>query len=157
MHKKLLEFGSVLAAPYQSVFLTQIANKIEVVDTCWIFYGSLSHKGYGLFRLGGRKGKVVRVHRWMWQARNGDIPSGLMPDHLCRKRNCCNPSHLEIVTSRVNTFRGIGVAVVNAQKVSCPQGHFYSPENTLTYSGRRRCHECQLEHSRRWKKKVNYK
>jgi hypothetical protein len=36
----------------------------------------------------------------------GEIPDGLMLDHLCRNTACVNPSHLEPVTNSVNVQRG---------------------------------------------------
>lgn len=38
----------------------------------------------------------------------GEIPEGYVLDHRCRVRACCNPAHLELVTVRVNTLRGLG-------------------------------------------------
>ena len=34
------------------------------------------------------------------------MPEGLVIDHKCRNRLCCNPDHLEAVTQAVNVQRG---------------------------------------------------
>lgn len=38
---------------------------------------------------------------------NIDIPEGSHVDHICRSHACCNPYHLEVVSSSENTRRGI--------------------------------------------------
>lgn len=69
---------------------------------CWNWQGYISH-GYGVYYEGdvGR-----RAHRVYYERYIGPIPDGYVIDHLCRNRRCCNPAHLEPVTSRENIRRG---------------------------------------------------
>lgn len=71
---------------------------------CWVWTGCV-HKatGYGLF--GARVGSRL-VHRIAYQYVVGPIPKGLHLDHLCRRRLCLRPDHLEPVTPRENIRRG---------------------------------------------------
>lgn len=87
----------------------------------------------------------VLVHRWAWeQANNQKIPDGLVIDHLCRNRWCCNPRHLEVVTHRVNILRGVGASAQNARKQQCSNcgGDYYTKPD-----GKRRCKKCDKERS----------
>lgn len=78
-------------------------SKVEKTDTCWLWRGFTTKKGYGHFALGrGYK----QAHRHSYELLVGKIPSHLQIDHLCRVRNCVNPDHLEPVTSRENALRG---------------------------------------------------
>lgn len=69
---------------------------------CWIWQLSLDTSGYGHLCRGGRK---MSAHRWYYERHVGPIPAGAELDHLCRVRACCNPGHLEPVTSAENTRR----------------------------------------------------
>lgn len=53
-------------------------------------------------------GVLVRgtAHRIAWVLERGEIPAGLVPDHLCRVRNCIRVDHLELVTNAENVRRG---------------------------------------------------
>jgi hypothetical protein len=109
---------------------------------CWLWQGPLQVNGYGQIwvKSAGRK---IETHRLAYQLFKGEIPFGMNIDHLCRVRHCCNPDHLEVVTSKVNTYRGIGPASVNAVKTHCAHGHAYTFENTyveVTRKGRRKRH-----------------
>lgn len=73
----------------------------HLVGDCWVFTGS-TIKGYGHI---GSTGKVVIAHRLAWEQRYGQVPDGLELDHLCRVRPCCNPDHLEPVTTYENIRR----------------------------------------------------
>lgn len=68
-------------------------------------------------------GKKLRVHRIVFLAEYGPLPSGTVPDHLCRNTLCINPLHMEAVTARENTLRGIGPTAINARKTMCNKGH----------------------------------
>src|SRR5688500_7558120 len=53
-----------------------------------------------------RHGKTVYAHRLAYETWVGPIPQGKQIDHLCARRNCINPAHLEVVSSRENLIRG---------------------------------------------------
>ena len=83
-----------------------------------------------------------------------DIADGLQIDHLCRVRCCVNPAHLEPVTPRENTLRGVGVTAKNAAKTHCSKGHPLSDENLLVLaSGRRVCRACARSNGKRYKER----
>lgn len=76
---------------------------------CWLWRGTITKVGYGTI-FEWREGQKHRpgAHRVVYEALVGPIPEGLDLDHLCRVRNCVNPSHLEPVTRRENLRRGVG-------------------------------------------------
>lgn len=55
----------------------------------------------GYYRESRPDGTRVYSHRRAWEAANGPVPDGLVLDHLCRNRWCCNPTHLEPVTNAI--------------------------------------------------------
>lgn len=121
------------------------------VGVCWTWQGAKTPDGYGKIRIDGR---LVLVHRVMYEAHKGPIPEGMQIDHTCRRRHCCNPEHLEVVTSRENTLRGKGLTAKNARKKRCKRGHdLTDPENVIERQEkdglRRRCRKCYLERKRK--------
>lgn len=76
---------------------------IEADDACWLWYGYTNRYGYGRFYWNGRSGFA---HRFAYEHWVGPVPEGLELDHLCTVPACCNPSHLEPVTTQENTTRG---------------------------------------------------
>jgi hypothetical protein len=76
---------------------------------CWIWQGKINRNGYGRVYWNG---KEPVVHRVVFSLLVGKIPDGYLLDHVkekCRRRDCCNPAHLEPVTPRDNTMRGQAV------------------------------------------------
>jgi hypothetical protein len=118
----------------------------EPMSGCLLWIGCLSDSGYALLRV---KGKNKRVHRLLWEAERGVLPSSLTLDHLCRVRSCINIRHLEPVSARENTLRGICRSAVNSRKTHCHRGHEFTPENTRIEGLRlRRCRQCRKEQIR---------
>lgn len=106
-------------------------------DACWPWNGALDSHGYGSFRWSNRPIKQTMAHRIAFILGRGDVPTGLVLDHLCRNRKCCNPAHLEPVTHGENIRRG-----GPATKTHCVNGHEYTPENTRRRTGKRECRIC---------------
>lgn len=114
--------------------------KVSVTDDCWLWIGAISSTGYGNFWLSGR---YISAHRASYEYAVGPIPDGLHIDHLCRVRQCVNPSHLEPVTQRENTLRGETLPAANARKTHCLRDHPFTPENTYVSSAGRSCLTCR--------------
>lgn len=127
-------------------------DKISDPNGCWIWTGYVNPKGYGNFHSPGRS---KLVHRIAYELLIGQVPADLCLDHLCRNRRCCNPSHLEPVTPRVNNLRGEGLAAICAAKTHCKNGHEYTPENTYWEKGKKRkCRICKTNNMRAFNDKL---
>lgn len=110
---------------------------------CWEWQGP-RHNGYGSF-YGGREARTVRTHRFAYELLAGPVPAGLVLDHLCRNRACCNPAHLEPVTNRENILRGEGFPGLRARQTHCKHGHELSGDNLRIDRGCRDCWACRRE------------
>ena len=122
--------------------LERIMRRVLKPDSgCWEWQGATSAGGYGV---SWSAGKASYVHRLVFEWVRGAIPPGLVLDHLCRNRRCCNPEHLEPVSDAVNLLRGSGAPAKNAKKTACHRGHLLSGSNLyLDRDGWRRCVECR--------------
>jgi len=75
---------------------------VEKSEGCWLWTSATTAAGYGVFRLGGRKGIAAYVHRLAWALTHGPIPDGLEVCHHCDTPPCCNPDHLFLGTHSDN-------------------------------------------------------
>lgn len=124
-------------------------SKVEKTDSCWNWKAYTDKDGYGTFWY---KGTNVKAHRFSYEITNEKISNELVIDHLCKNTSCVNPSHLEIVTIKENTLRGISFSALNAKKTHCPKGHEYIENNTqLTNKGKsRKCRICSRKQWSMW-------
>ena len=61
-------------------------------DSCWLWTGTLTANGYGVFCMEGER---MAPHRVTWMLHHTSwIPEGLYILHRCGNRACCNPAHL---------------------------------------------------------------
>ncbi|CAL9530197.1 HNH endonuclease [Streptomyces sp. enrichment culture] len=102
---------------------------------------------YGAFHADGR---TVRAHVYAYEQAHGPLPEPLDDeprpevDHLCRRRNCVNPAHLQAVDHRTNTLRSTGPTALNARKTHCHNGHPFTTANTRRRpDGARTCRTCE--------------
>lgn len=131
--------------------------KVEKTATCWLWTAAKYRNGYGQFDHGG-------AHRFSYALANGEIPAGLVIDHLCCRRDCVRPDHLEAVAQATNVIRGYGPPVAAARmaawsqsRTECKRGHPLTAENTYVTpsEGWRQCRACKrLANHRRRAKRV---
>lgn len=99
-YRRALSTGST-ANPRISIF----QHYYSTGTGCWKWAGALWGNGYGKT---SRKVHGTRLaHRAFYIEHKGPIPEGMDLDHLCRVRECVNPSHLEPVSRAVNLDRGL--------------------------------------------------
>ena len=120
-------------------------DKVDIDPSgCWLWTATTT-QGYGY--LWARPGTVsTRAHKLAYETLVAPVPTGLVLDHLCRVRRCCNPAHVEPVTDQVNLLRGETLAAAQVRRTHCPRGHAYDAENTRTYRrNKRECRACRIE------------
>jgi len=128
-------------------------SKVTKTQSCWLWLGYVDKDGYGSHytRVNGPT-KNYRAHKLSYVLNVGEVPDGLVLDHICRVRNCVNPDHLRVVTNRVNVLAGIGITAINARKAVCKHGHEFTPENTAVDNlGKRYCRRCRMDYQRRYR------
>lgn len=145
----------ILALLSDHEFGSRLVPKIAIqASGCWEWTGTRDSGRYGRISVPGDSG--AGVHRVVYELVKGPIPEGLVLDHLCRNPPCVNPSHLEVVTHRENTLRGVGPTAVNAAKTHCKHGHPFDEQNTyhVPRGGHRHCRACHAAVVRRSREKV---
>lgn len=126
-------------------------------DVCWEWLANTFGDGRGQITWHQKK---WQAHKWLYCALIGDVPLGMVLDHLCRNGDTCpNPYHLEPVTQQVNLHRGQGWPGANVRKTHCPKGHEYTPRNTYFREYKpglimRYCKMCRKQHAATFNAKV---
>ncbi len=137
--------GQYVRKPGRTVTKKPILDRLlqfvlpEPMSGCWLWIGALNTSGYPVISVNL---KCDYAHRLSYRLVFGAIPEDLDLDHKCRVPCCVNPWHLEPVTPRENTRRGL----IGILKTKCINGHMFDEENTYirktpTGSGRM-CKTC---------------
>ena len=74
-------------------------RNVEITDTCWLWTGCKSDRGYGKIMLNYKHMTAHRVSCWWFVA---PIDGPLMVRHTCDNPSCVNPFHLELGTHQDN-------------------------------------------------------
>lgn len=123
---------------------------------CHVFIGFINDAGYGQLWHGN---KAIGSHRYTYERVNGKIPDGLVIDHVCRNRACCNALHLRAVTVQINSTENIQGAAwqLQAMKTRCIKGHPFDEANTYIHStkGTRECRRCRADREHRRRNREN--
>src|SRR6266581_3341479 len=133
-------------------------SRVDVRDVaaCWSWLAGRATAGYGVVWTGRC---VELAHRLAYQLTVGPIPDGLVIDHLCSNKVCCNPSHMEPVSRGENRARAplAGVAELHAAQDRCINGHEFTriSDRGERLPGRARlnrvCRECANSASRSYR------
>lgn len=81
---------------------------VESYGGCVLWTGPVNSNGYALPpREHDGSQRWINIHKEAYLAAFGisSVPLGMHLDHLCRRRLCIEPSHLEVVTPAVNNSR----------------------------------------------------
>lgn len=132
---------------YTQQELERFNGKTKQDGRCKLWLGPLDKDGYGtfFFRKRGR-----RAHRVAYFFGVGNIPDGLVIDHLCKNRHCVEVAHLRAITRRENSLDNTNsIAAMNARKTHCQHGHPFDRK----YGGQRYCSTCDKAKAKRLRKK----
>ena len=137
--------------------------RMGYMSDCIYAEGKVQKNGYVYY---GHNGISRGAHRIVWIQTYGEIPKGMVIDHIChnedkdcpggwdcKHRACINIEHLRMITQRENVLAGKH----SIDGRSCPKGHDYSdPRNVYTRkSGTRECAECnRIRAKRTFEKKM---
>ena len=120
--------------------------KVDKTDSCWVWAGAKTKRGYGKF---GVRGKTVSAHRYAYLLLSGPISDGLLVCHGCDRPSCVNPEHLWLGTPSENTSDMVSKNRHGAHMkpgTHCRNGHEYSVVGTFIHNGKRpkrQCGECR--------------
>lgn len=150
--------------PIRFVDLERFWSKVDRSSgpsACWPWLSSIDHNGYGKYRV-KRDGRYFHftASRLAYLLTVGPIEDGLVIDHLCRNRPCCNPGHMEPVTNGENVRRGETGVNLRRRLVDgvpmCSNGHAVIGENARPRPSNPKwlqCRQCARDGMARYKER----
>jgi len=131
----------VLIAPIDAHPFDKVALPFNPLH-CWDWTAATRGGGYGTLKV---KGRMEMAHRHIYEMMVGPIPDDMVLDHLCRRKICVNPAHLQPATIGENTRRGMAPTAIANREDRCFNGHVLS--ETRFHGG---CRICRNEKSLAW-------
>lgn len=136
-------------------------NKVQKSETCWVWTGSLTPKGYGKFGDGFMQSPKL-AHRVSWEWAHGAIPDGLLVLHKCDNSACVRPDHLFLGTNYDNVQDCVqkgrqskgekhGRAVLTLQQVHEIQASTLTVTELSKLYGVAHGHISQIRNGKKWK------
>lgn len=131
--------------------LLRFRSRYQATGDCLLWKGRLDKDGYGSFHF--RK-KPRRAHRVAFYLSQGDIPAGMVIDHICKNRHCVAISHLRVITQAQNTLENSNsLGAQNKMKTQCKYGHPFDRKYSSKKGFQRYCSICQAAKTKRLRKK----
>src|ERR1700738_1384768 len=84
-------------------------SKVDKTGDCWLWMACCTG-GYGMFRFDDR---MVQAHRVAWFLTHDEFPAGMLDHRVTCPKNCVNPSHLRVATSKQNQENRAGLTSSN--------------------------------------------
>lgn len=106
--------------------------------------------GYGVVAAISDNGKrtLIAAHRVAYELFVGPLTKDLEVHHVCGRRLCCNPEHLQALTD-LEHKRADPNWVGN--RTHCIRGHPLSGDNVRLVRGARRCRQCDALRMRQYR------
>lgn len=119
--------------------MAQVQVDLDELYGCWLWTGKTNSNGYPTI---WTKAGPRDAHAELYARIRGAVPAELVLDHVCRRRCCVNPWHLDAVTQRVNLRRRDWGARTRETKLPC--GHDAFLQALRTPEGGKVCRACPL-------------
>ncbi len=159
-HRTIHVFGQTLQICNETTeksvirFLEKVDTQTHADTQCWLWTGTRTGLGYGIFYY---ESKYAMAHRAGYHMFVGPVDPALHLHHRTEEPICCigpscvNPAHMLPVTPAVHVhqFTPTNITAIRGQDTKCPRGHDLTGENLIIRpDGRRRCRECRNYWSR---------
>lgn len=102
-------------------------SHVSKTDTCWLWIGQPTYRGYGRFIY---KGRETPAHRKALELVNGPIPADYEACHNCPdgdNKLCVNPAHLRVQTHQEHTAETMAKGQLPSGRRN---GKYTKPERT---------------------------
>lgn len=126
--------------------LSSLLSRTIPDGDCLIWQGSARRNRYGVVVFKGRQRSVHAVVYHLLNPDRFSFQVGMEIDHICNRRECVNPAHLEVVSHEENMARGL------QRRATCRAGHPWTEKSTYVTRVRRKqggfrqqryCRECR--------------